>query len=289
MLKIVDTIGLPAPLVRAIQNDPYDKGDCDYSTTQLIKPARIVALEKKHADTLTEEAASRIWSLIGQIGHTILERAGGTDIVEKRLFADFDGTIISGQVDLITQDGTQYLQDYKFTSTFAAKDGLKPEWEQQLNVNRWLCAKNGITIERASIVAIFRDWSVSKARRERDFPQHQVQVINCPIWPLTKTIVFISARIRAHVAAETTLPECSVEERWARPTTYAVKKKGGSRAITGGVHTTEEAAEAHLASLSTVTHEIEVRKGISIRCQDYCPVASKCDFWAKLQLEEQSE
>lgn len=286
MSKIIDTIGLPSPLVRAITNDPYDKGDCDYSTTSLIKPARIVALEKQYGDQLTEEAADRIWSLIGQIGHTILERAGGNDIVERRLFATFEGTRISGQVDII--EGT-HLQDYKVTSVFSAKDGLKSDWEQQLNVNRWLCRQNDIPIDRASIVAIFRDWSVSKARRERDFPQQQVQILESPIWPDEKVEQFIRDRIAAHRAAETTLPDCTAAERWARPTTWAIKKRGGSRAITGGVHLTELEAERHLATLSTVTHEIEVRRGISVRCADYCVAAPKCSQWAKLQQEEQGE
>lgn len=288
-MKIIDTIGLPAPILRAVKNDPYNKGDCHYSTTSLIKPARIVALEKLHDHEMTEEAANRIWSLLGQIGHTILERAGGDDIVEKRLFATFSEKRISGQVDIITVEGVATLQDYKFTSIYAAKDGLKPEWEAQLNINTWLAGKNEIKIDAASIVAIFRDWSQGKARRERDYPPHQVQIIPCPLWGKQKTEDYIAERIRAHVAAETTLPECTDFERWARPTTYAIKKRGGARAITGGVHTTLEDAERHLASLGTVAYELETRRGQSIRCLDYCSAAPFCSFWKELQKQEAGE
>ena len=284
-MKITNLLNLPAPIVRAVTNDPYNKGDCDYSTTGLIKPARIAALEKLHASEITEDASDRIWSLCGQIGHLILERAGGDDIAEKRYFADYKGYRISGQVDIITKpDGKHHLQDYKFTSVFAAKDGLKPEWEAQLNINRWICQQNGIEIEAASIVAIFRDWSKGKARRESDFPQKQVQILNAPLWTKEKVEQYLHERICAHVAAFTVLPECTDAERWAKASTWAIKKRGGARSIPRGVHTTLADAEAHLRSLDS-GYEIETRKGTSVRCLDYCPCVQFCVF-GKQQLEE---
>ena len=33
MRHLTNVLGLPAPLVRAIENDSYDKGECDYTTT----------------------------------------------------------------------------------------------------------------------------------------------------------------------------------------------------------------------------------------------------------------
>lgn len=284
-MTITNQLQLPDPIVRAVTNDSYNKGYCDFSTTELIAPARIRALKRRHEDELTEDASDRIWSLIGQVGHLILERAGGTDIVEERFFATFNGKRISGQVDIITAHGQDHLQDYKFTSVYAAKDGMKPEWEAQLNINRWLCEQNDQQIAAASIVAIFRDWSKGKARRERNYPQHQVQILPAPMWSMQKIEKYIVERIMAHEDAEKTLPECTPFERWAKPTTYAIKKCGNVRAINGGMHITMEAAEQHLSTLSA-GHTIETRKGISIRCADYCPVSGVCDQWKKLQVEE---
>ena len=66
------------------------------SVTRLIGPPQIRILERLHQDELTEDASDRIWALVGQIGHGILERAETSAITERRLFADLEGWRIPG-------------------------------------------------------------------------------------------------------------------------------------------------------------------------------------------------
>src|SRR5690606_39921312 len=95
-------------------------------------------------------------------------------------------------------------------------DDDKPEWEQQLNLLAYLLRENGYPVTKAQIVAIYRDWSKSRAKRDRDYPQHQSKPIDILLWPHEEALAFMKARIAAHVEAEWALPECTPEDRWYR-------------------------------------------------------------------------
>lgn len=73
-MKITNKYGLPQPVVDAVKNDGYTKGDADISVTELQDPPQMRFLKKKHDAELEEDAVDRLWSLYGQIAHGILER-----------------------------------------------------------------------------------------------------------------------------------------------------------------------------------------------------------------------
>lgn len=100
--RITNKLGLPEAIVEAVKNDPYDPGHADISATGLISPPRKRALERTHRNDMEEDASDRIWALIGQSVHTILERAEPSAIVEKRLYGRFGGWLVSGQFDRLT-------------------------------------------------------------------------------------------------------------------------------------------------------------------------------------------
>ena len=53
-MKYTNKHNVPVEVIRAVQNDPYTKGDgVVLSVTQLIKSPRIVALQKKHDEEIT--------------------------------------------------------------------------------------------------------------------------------------------------------------------------------------------------------------------------------------------
>jgi len=266
---ITNHAGLPLPLVEAVKRDPYSNGQSDITVTTLLKPARAVALERTHKDEIEEDAADRLWALIGQIGHLILERSGGMS-TELRLFSQVRGWKVSGQMDLLSGN---ILTDYKLTSVWSCKEGLKPEWEQQMNALRWLASKNEIAIEKAQIVAIFRDWSKLEAKRSADYPRHQVQVFDVALWTLEHAEKWIYERVETHQAARTVLPECTPAERWERPEKFAVMKAGRERAVK--LHATKEAAELHLKRVSD-DHFWERREGEQVRCASYCSARPFC-------------
>lgn len=280
MRKITNKSNLPAPLVRAIELDPY-AADCDFSTTTLIKPPRIVALERLHENEIVEDASDRIWSLMGQLGHLVLERAGMGELVERRFKINCQGKTIGGQVDLWNN---QILLDYKFTSIWAAKDGVKPEWEQQMNINAFLCGENGVHVSAAQIVCIFRDWSVGEARRNKDYPQQQVRVLDVKLWHFTEQVKFIMDRLHAHTQAQIVLPECTPLERWARDEKWAVMKEGREKAVR--LYDNQLDATHHAAGDQSGKLSVVHRPAINIRCEDYCAVAEWCEQFKQLKNEK---
>lgn len=274
MRKITNKGNLPTALVKAVQNDNYSKGEADFSTTQLGAPSRIVALKKKHADELEEDVSDLIYSLMGKLGHSILEAAGSTDFVEKRLFHTMpDGTIISGCLDIV--DGS-IIEDWKFCSVYVAKEGVKTEWVQQASVNSYLCRHNNIKITGARYIALYRDWSKTKLSRERDYPQQQVQAFNVPLWSLQETERWIMERVASHKSADKSLPLCSDEERWCRGAKVAVMKPKRKTAVK--LFDDAGSAQAFISQQKEATGLfLEERKGVNTRCQFYCPVLAFCE------------
>lgn len=274
-MPITKHANLPAAIVEAVINDPYPHGRVgDLSATSLIDAPRIRVLQRRHADEITEDAAERIWALLGQAVHTILERAEPSAVTERRFYARVEGWQVSGQFDrAVLYPESGLLQDYKVTSAWAVVNGLKPEWERQLNVLRWLALRNGYNVNRLQIVAILRDWSRGKAAQGGGYPQQQVAVVEVPVWPEAQAEAYVHERVRIQQAAEAAPepPVCIPEVRLQRPTTYAVMRRGRKTAIR--VLEDPEAA-ARRAARGRLCRGAP---GGSVRCEQYCPVRDFCE------------
>src|SRR5690348_10387075 len=134
--KITNEANFPAPLYRALAHDGYTGGGGDTSITRLISPPRIAVLRYFHEDEIEEDAADRIWAVMGQAGHKVLENsADGTMRVEATLrkkFAGLEGPdgqpivwTVTGTPDLYVPDDFA-IYDYKFTSVWSLIYGEKP-------------------------------------------------------------------------------------------------------------------------------------------------------------------
>lgn len=284
-MKITNKLNLPEPIVRAVQNDSYSKGDADISVTELNDPPQIRVLRKKHEEEITEDVSERIWSLCGQVIHGILERADETGDAERRLSLLVEGYKLSGGMDRFVRKDS-LLQDYKFTTVYKVKGGHIPEeWVKQLNVYAEILRQSGELIEQLQIVAILRDWSKGEAQRsghESGYPQQQVVIVDIPLWSSEKASQYITERVILHQKAESgNIPPCTKEERWAKESVYAVMKKGMKRAYR--LCNTKEAAESILTELGEA-YSIEFREGESIRCKSWCPVREFCN--QKKAMEE---
>jgi len=224
-MRLTNNANLPSPLVKAISNDSYDRGQCDFTVTELLVPPRARALTRRHWLEIEEDASDMIWRLIGQIGHAILERAADPAYSEHRFYGKVAGKTISGRADLHFDGGYYHIWDYKFTSMYGVRNGIKAEWEQQVNMLRFLAVNqlrfsSSTPIERASqlnkgsVCVIYRDWYKSMAGVRHLYPAHGVEVFPVRIWPMAQTLKFMEGRVRAHLASEVILPQCTDEERW---------------------------------------------------------------------------
>ena len=274
MGKLTNVHNLPAAIVAAMQADPYSGGG-DISCTRLIDAPQIRVLGGKHKDEITVDASERVFALMGQAVHTVLERAGLKEegvIVEQRLFAEVNGWQVSGQVDRMHMaDGT--LSDFKMTTVW--KQHGSASWTRQLNVLRWLAHQNGYdTINTLEVVAIFRDFRKTEAQRNPDYPQAAIQTISVPVWSLEDTEEYITERVYMHQAASRgeAVP-CTDEDRWFSGNSYALMKHGAKRAT----RVSSILSDFDLADPSEYT--VETRPGEYKRCQHYCDVRAFCQQW----------
>lgn len=296
-MELTNISNLPKAIERAVKNDPYDSSGSNISTTRLIAPPRIRVLEQRNFDLIKEDVSDRIFSLLGQSVHHIIERAKlKVDISERRLFYKDDaitnGWILSGQFDYLTRDGN--LIDFKVTSAWAALDALtngKDEWENQLNVLDFLCRKNQkdltrykkeIKVKSLSVMAILRDWSKLKVMQSDNYPRKQVVMIPVRRWSEEQQEIYVKARIKLHQDAEQSkeLPMCTAKERWRKEDSYAVMKD--NRKTAWRVFATKEEAVQFLFSQKMIEGKgcsIVFRKGEDVRCQHYCRVNEFCSHF----------
>lgn len=206
-MRLTNKYGAPDVFISAIEADPYDKGEADFSVTGLLQPPQIARLWDEHEDKITSDVRDEVWKLLGSGVHAVLE-GHGDGTVEQRLFSEHDGVKISGAVDLV-KDG--HVTDYKVTSVYTATKSLKSDWESQLNLYAWLLGKNGTETNSLTIVAICRDWTKSR-RWQNNYPESPIVSIPVPLWSPERQERFVSQRIAIHTKDETT--PCTDEERW---------------------------------------------------------------------------
>lgn len=295
-MKLTNKFRFPDAIYRAVGNDSYTKAGADYSVTELQKPPRAVALEKTHSDELEEDVSDRIFSLFGQAMHVVAERANKIGIAERRLFITVDGKVISGGMDLYDEAGA--LTDYKTTSVFKVKGKIYPhpsdpslfkikdgellDFVGQLNGYAEILRQHGHEVKRLEILAILRDWSKPRSLRERDYPQTQAMRLEVPVWESSRALGFIKMRIAMHEAAKVSLPQCTLEDRWAREDEWAVKKAGAKRALR---LFSNEAEAVKLAEEKK--YLVEFRPGENIRCEAYCLASKFCDQFKALKGNKQ--
>jgi hypothetical protein len=286
---ITNKFNLPQTFVNVMKRPTYSKGKAALSATELINSPRIVQLRKAHEAELEYDVSEMVWSIFGTAVHGVLEHGKDDNhIVEERLHAEVDGWSISGAIDLqlINEDGTYTINDYKTTGAWAVMNE-KADWEHQLNIYAWLVEKvKGVKVSKLEIVAIIRDWSRRDAAVKANYPDAPIKVIPIQLWSQEDREQFIRDRVTQHsnamLTAELgeTLPECTPEQMWEKAPVFAIMKEGNVRAKS--VHALESEATVSLEDLKKSAKKgenfyLEVRKGDRTRCENYCQVSKYCD------------
>lgn len=242
------------------------------SVTTLLKPAHMVRLHYRHQHEVVVDPVDMIPAMVGIAWHNEMYRA--TNITdegevwkEAGYHAGIAGWTLTGIVDW--HDG-KTLRDYKTARMWSRVFGRR-EWEEQLNLYRWLLWMNGHKIEDLEIHAVYLDWSENQVKRNEDFPRERFEVIPIRAWPFADTEIFIKQRLKA---LEKWDGICNPEERWERDEHWAVKMKGRIRALKRCTTLMEAEDFCHDSPELYVEH----RPGTPTRCQRYCPVKEFCSF-----------
>jgi hypothetical protein len=139
---LTNRLGLPQAIVDAVTNDPYTKGESDISVTQLIQPPYQRKLRVENE--VVEDVSDRIWSLVGQVGHSILERSHPEHYAESQHWVMRAALREAGIEEAVGEQ-------YKRVGMYWPERRLSPAEYQ---------AKHGVVIERRLFMKI-NGWTVS--------------------------------------------------------------------------------------------------------------------------------
>lgn len=287
-MTITNNFNLPQPFVDLVSEDTYSKGESDITTTGLAQPPKIAELWRRHADQITMDCSEKVWTMLGTANHYVLEQIAKRNperyVCEQRFYIDVDGVKLGGQIDLFDRE-TETLWDYKVSSVYKAMSDDRLDWTKQANVNKLLCEHNGIYPKKLAILLVCKDWKRKDAEFKADYPKCAIQEIPLPIWREEETFAYIRSRIKLHEAAKSLsddeIPVCTPEERWSKPTTWAVlKERGAKRAVANGLYQSESEALSHARRING---HVEKREGEETRCLSYCQVRQWCNFGRNLK------
>lgn len=280
-----NSLNLPRPFVDAATSDhTYKEGR--YGVTDVLGGTCEAVLKRRHHGEQEEDVADRVWAIFGSAVHEILRRseAEETQLQENWLSvaAPVEGYELSGIFDLY-DDATGTVTDYKTCSVWKAQVGDFEDWRKQTLLYCCMLRSHGFDAHKGQVVAIMRDHNMRKARTESGYPKHPVQVVE---WDFTEQdFIDAWAEVKAwfeEVAEQERVPDeflkpCGPEQRWSKPTVYAVHKDGNKKATK--LFDDEDEAALHAYVLGEKTgkpHHVEVRPGEDTKCEWYCPVSEFC-------------
>lgn len=283
-MKITNHLGLPPALVSAVSTERHN-AEGRYSATTLLKGNKEILLGKRHHDELTQDASDSIWAVFGTAVHSIFEKQEDDTFKEEFFEVPVSKSIVTGKIDSYDMEN-QMIVDWKTASIWKIQFNDFEDWRKQGLIYAWLLKRQGLEVKKCRFIALLKDHSKSKARRDSSYPQNPVFVYE---FELTKDNMveiekFIYKKIYSLESdvelTDDDIAPCSASERWASPTKYAVMKEGRKTAVR--LLESEDEAE-NLAESLGKAHFVEVRKGESRKCADYCMCKDFCSFYKEEQ------
>lgn len=274
---------LPTPFLRCLLDDQYDKGQSEFSTTQLIgAPQKTWLGSQGHEEVRTP--TSVFYATLGTILHRILEdyaKEEEGEIAERRLYATIQGRVVSGCIDLY-ETSTRTVSDWKFIG--GDQSAIKEEHRKQLLINGRLAELNDWEVEHLSITYFIRDWKMLQAIINPTAPQIGIKCFVIP-YDREEAIKLLNTCVSEHIAATEGNPrECSLEEKWQDPPIYAVMKNGGKRAVNGGKCGSMAEAQSLIDKLGS-GHHVQTRPATRTMCDYLCAFKAVCPQYRRESVD----
>jgi hypothetical protein len=205
---------------------------------------------------------------------------GTTCTGEQRYVLDTGMGVVSGTPDHYNPD-TGIIQDYKYTSVYSFQSqGSIVKWTEQLNLYAHILRSNNLPVNGLEIVCILRDWQPNKVGREAGYPEVWCHVIPISLWEDDDAFSFLSKRLGIH--HNSSHAECTSEEMWEKPGTWAVIRDGQKRAVR--VFTSEDDAHVFINDYKypeCMKLDVQYRPGERTRCERWCNVRDFCPQYSE--------
>lgn len=286
---ITNELGLPQALVDACDVSPHNAPNT-VSATTLKSGVREILLTKRHWEEMTDDVSDRIWALFGTAVHALLEKESPDTFVEEKFDKQISKYKVTGRLDCYDMKN-KIIFDYKTASTWKYKFNDYSDWKFQGLVYAWLLKQNGLEVKECRFVMMFKDFSKTKAKTEFGYPQKPVYVYQ--FFVTEKDLEMIQNKIiekillleESEKLKDDELPLCSDEERWVKPSKFAVMKKGRKSAVK--LCDDKETAEQYIEAVGDDLY-IEERKGSDGKCEGYCNCCEFCSYWKEKYGNDQS-
>ena len=285
---ITNKMNLPQAFVNCIQNARHNEQGT-LSATTLLKGTKEIILEDRHFDEIEIDASEEVWPVFGTAVHTILENQHDDAFKEEKFEVPIYDYKVTGKVDRYDM-ANETIEDWKTASVWKVIYRDFEDWRKQGLIYAYLLRQNGLNVRHIRFIALLKDFSATEAKRNSDYPQAPVYIFEYDVndTELESVETYIKAKV-LDVAEQSKLTddeikECSLSERWATATKYAVMKEGRKTALK--VCSTEEEAQKFIDDTEKDKDKlsIEERPGTDKKCMDYCPCASFCSYYKKTLL-----
>jgi hypothetical protein len=322
-------------VIDSLINDDYDLRDKPknvFSCTEIIDAPKAKVLWFRHKDEITVDVSDNFHTMDGSAIHYVVEKSNkkAGRLAEERLYIDVktgvthtlsDGVKITEAkwYDTSTwyvslkfdnyDDEEECLEDYKRTSVYEAKSGLKENRVSQLNIGGFAMRMIGFPVSKIRACLFLKDWSAAMLKKEEQsaasngwtckYPPIPYAEFEPEVWSDEQCLTFIQDRVQLHVAAQSLpddkIPPCTPDERWYRGESFAIIKEGlktAKKVIKCDDYDSREQA-LHTAEVTLQQYRdekpkdaalfsIEVRPGNDGRCngdKKYCHVCQWCNYW----------
>ena len=334
-------------VIDALINDDYDlseKPDNIFSATEVIDAPKAKVLWKRHKKEVVVDVSDNFHTMDGSAIHYVVEKSNkkAGRLSEERLYID----VTTGEVYTLPEntpwfisdkegnriinpdikwynpkhyyvsckfdnyiDEEMCLEDYKRTSVYEAKGGLKVQRVQQLNIGAYALDKIGFPVKKVRACLFLKDWSAAMLKKEEQsaasngwtckYPPIPYAEFEPEVWSDEQCLTFIQDRVQLHVVAQSLsddkIPPCTPDERWYRGESFAIVKEGLKTAKkvvkVDDYDSREQALQTAEIALQQYRDEkpkdaalfsIETRPGNDGRCngdKKYCHVCQWCNYW----------
>ena len=298
-----------------LANDEYSapKGERTISATTLLKSVKQIVLTRR-VEEPAADLNSLIASRIGTAAHGAIEATWRSDKLpelliklkqpahkyvinpvevlpgqipvwlEQRREKEFQGWTITGQFDTVFN---YQLRDIKLTRAWAIQNHVNDDkWAKQGAIYKWLFPE---IIKDADMVieAIAVDWSRSSALSDPSYPAMAWTEVRLRLDEPGSTELWLTEKLslleKYLHSPQDEIPECTDEELWRDPPTWAYYASGVVQGRCTKKFATKQEAEGHL--LVKGKGIIEERKGQPKAC-GYCPAQSICNQYMRMTTND---
>lgn len=315
MKLLTNQTGIPLSLAVWLARDTYkhNPNPNAISATALIQPIRSIVLSRQHRDldqvgdvvslvasqsgTAYHDAIKSAW-LDENLSNTLellnipesvrnrivvnptenMELTDNAIVVwsEVRTEKEVNGFVVSGELDFCAEGN---LEDHKSTSVYAwIFDSNAWNYMMQGSIYRWL-NPDKVTSNKVNINYIFTDWSASKAKQDKNYPQKRIMTKAYDLMSIGETDKWIKGTLHSVQSMmgspQESLPLCTPEELWQSDSVWKYYKDPTKKTRSTKNFDNSSDAQLRLQKDGNIGEVVEVVGQVK-KCA-YCKVNGICD------------